>query len=84
MFDNEEQTMTPYELFKEKFDLPFNQYIDAMMSVIMGKPILDPFKFDDWLHEKYGNYEESGHSMYTLLIEHYGQETADQIRGLLG
>ena len=79
--------MTPpeaFRLFKEKFKLPFNKYMDAELSVGLGKPVLDLFKFDDWLHEQYGNYEENGHSMQTLLAEHYGQETADQIQQLLG
>lgn len=76
--------MTPHQLFREKFNLPFNQYIDIVMSLGLGKPVLDIIKFDDWLHEKYGNYEDAGHSMHTLLIEHYGQEIEEQIQKLLG
>jgi hypothetical protein len=76
--------MSPYQFFKETFDLPFNKYLDTLMSAQTGKPMLDIFKFDEWLHEKYGNYEESGHSMLTILIEKYGQEAADRIRELVG
>ena len=75
-----DEIMTLYQLFKEKFGLRFNDYLDVQMSAISGKPTIDPFKFDDWLHEKYGNYEEDGYSMETLLIKQYGQGVADQIR----
>ena len=44
------------------------------MSAITGKPTLDIHKFDKWLHEKYGNYEDTGHFMQTLLAKYYGQE----------
>jgi len=74
-----------FTLFKEKFNLKFNEYMDPIMSIASGmKPCLDVVKFDDWLHEKYGNYEATGHSMQSLLVEKYGQETADQVQQLLG
>jgi hypothetical protein len=74
---------TGHQLFREKFDLDFRNYLDGMVSFCLGKPVLDLFKFDRWLHEKYGSYESTGHSMQTLLVEKYGQETADQIQKLL-
>ena len=30
---------------------------DMQMSMIMNRPIFNVFKFDDWLHEKFGDYE---------------------------
>ena len=71
--------MTPHEFFHKTFNLNFVKFIDPIMSVVCGKPMLDPFKFDDWLHEKYGNYEEDGLSMQTLLVKHYGQNVADYV-----
>ena len=76
--------MTPHQFFKETFGLRFEHYLDGVQSACLGKPILDPFKFDAWLHEKFGNYEETGHTMQTLLIEKYGKETAEHVQKLLG
>ena len=72
--------MTPYQFFKEQFNLNFKDYIDTTLSVAFGKPILDTYKFDVWLREQYGNFEEEGHSMLTLLKKHYGEEVAAQIQ----
>jgi hypothetical protein len=43
--------ITPHQLFREQFNLNFKDYIDPVMSVYLGKPTLDPIKFDVWLHE---------------------------------
>jgi hypothetical protein len=75
--------MTPYQLFKEQFGLPFNKYIDVSVSSICGKPIIDIFKFDEWLRTRFGNYEESGFTMESLLVKHYGKDVADQIQSFL-
>ena len=75
--------MTPHEFFHKTFNLNFAKFADPLMFVATGNLMLDPFKFDDWLHEKYGNYEENGLSMQTLLIKHYGQEVADYVQELI-
>ena len=36
---------------------------DMQMSMIMNRPIFNVFKFDDWLHEKFGDYESEKKSM---------------------
>ena len=74
--------MTVYQFFKDHFNLPFNKYIDVQMSFVLGKPVLDIFKFDEWLHEKYGNYEDSGDSMRTIILKQYGQDVMDKIEML--
>ena len=78
--------MTPldaHRFFRHTFDLRFTEYMDAELFVTLRKPVLDVFKFDDWLHEQHGNYEKEGLSMQTLLIKHYGQDVADKIQQLL-
>jgi hypothetical protein len=57
------------KFFPEK---EFNEFLDPLSTITL-KPILDIFKFDDFLHEKHGNYEKKM-SMKKLLETHYGEE----------
>ena len=74
--------MTPHQFFKDTFDLDFRLYADAFIYASLGVLTVDLFKFDEWLHEKFGDYEKAGDSMNTILIKHYGQEVADYIHKL--
>jgi len=71
------------KFFRDTFDMQICNFLDGMLSWLTGRPFLDPYKFDKWLHEQHGNYEEAGHSMYSLLAEHYGKEVADKIKLLI-
>jgi hypothetical protein len=44
---------------------------------------IDPYKFDDYLHEKHGNYEDKGLGMNTLLEKEYGHSAMLLIKALL-
>lgn len=56
------------------------RFVDHGITSITGRPCIDLFKFDDWLHEKHGDYEtERGMSMRDLLIEEYGQAVCNFI-----
>lgn len=46
-------------------------FYDSFLTVITGKPCFDIYKFDEYLHSLYGNYEENGKSMADVLHEHY-------------
>lgn len=50
-------------------DLP-----DLMMSMAMGRPLLNLYKFDDYLHEKYGDYESEGKSMRDMFNIIFGEK----------
>lgn len=42
--------------------------------VVFKRPVMDSFKFDDFLHKKYGNYESKGKSMQDMCIEFFGED----------
>jgi hypothetical protein len=59
------------------------KFMDGALTLVLNRPVLDIYAFDDYLHEVYGNYEENGLSMYELLVKQYGQEFAEFIKKLL-
>lgn len=42
---------------------------DVQLAIIMKRPIFDLLKFDDYLHEKYGKYENQGKNMADIFSE---------------
>jgi hypothetical protein len=59
------------------------EFMDELQSYILRTPKLDPFKFDDFLHENYGDYEDRGLSMESILEIHYGPQALAFVKGLL-
>lgn len=47
---------------------------DVEVSSILKRPVMSIFKFDDWLHERYGNYESKGKSMRDMFKELFGDD----------
>ena len=47
---------------------------DMEMAMIMNRPIFSIFKFDEWLHEKYGDYESEKKSMHDMFIQLFGDD----------
>jgi hypothetical protein len=59
-------------------------YFDIMLSIAFDRPVLDLPKFDDWMHDIYGEYEdERGLSLYDLLVKEKGADFAKYIEGLI-
>ena len=59
-------------------------YFDILLSIVEDRLVLDLWKFDDFMHEIYGEYEdEQGLSLYDLLVKEKGIEFAKYIEGLL-
>ena len=56
----------PHEVVRDLADVP--------MAMIMNRPIFSIFKFDDWLHEKFGDYESEGKSMHDIFIQLFGDD----------
>lgn len=48
---------------------------DMQMSMIMNRPIFNVFKFDDWLHEKFGDYESEKKSMRDIFSQLFGDDS---------
>lgn len=49
-------------------------FYDGQMTVAMKKPIFDMYKFDDYLHSRFGNYEEQGKSMECIIHENFPEQ----------
>lgn len=84
---------TPYPLhkirqvaddFESIFGVKFSKFHDKTLTVVFRVAVIDIFAFDDWLHEKYGEYEDEGKSMRDIVTEHYGEKGAKMILNLIG
>ena len=71
------------EKFRRIYGVGFNDFYDGLMSVASGHICIDVIKFDDWLHDKYGNYEDSGQSMKELIRDKYGEQSVKLIEDLI-
>ena len=63
-----------------KFGIPetvVNNLPDMEYSALTGKPTLDVFKFDDYLHKVCGDYEKQGKSMKDLFNELFGNKSKE-------
>ena len=69
--------------FYSIFGVSFKPFYDGLMSVVSKHLCIDIMKFDDWLHEKYGNYEDNGKSMDDLIREKYGEKGVNLINELI-
>jgi hypothetical protein len=59
-------------------------YLDVFMSMACKRPVLDIGKFDDLLHELYGEYERNdGLNMHELLKQEKGAECSTYVESLL-
>jgi hypothetical protein len=70
--------------FQRVFGIGFKPFYDGLMSVASKQLCIDILKFDEWLHEKHGNYEDAGQSMDDCIREHYGDEGARLINEVIG
>ena len=78
--------MGPQEYFKKMkdfFDISKPQQFYDPLFLRHGKIRLDVVKFDDWLHEKVGNYEDDGKNMKDAIIENFGVDAGFFIEILL-
>ena len=70
--------------FMAVFGIGFKPFYDGLMSVLQKQLCIDILKFDEWLHEKHGDYENAGQSMDDCIREHYGDEGAKLINEVIG
>lgn len=56
----------PHEVVRNLADVP--------TAIIMNRPIFNIFKFDDWLHEKFGDYESEKKSMRDMFNQLFGDD----------
>jgi hypothetical protein len=58
--------------FRRVFSMEIAPFYDSQATVLFNKVCINPFRFDDWLHRRFGDYEERGLSMREFVIEKYG------------
>jgi len=73
-----------HKLFHDVFGASLNPFLDGYLMTVFQKPIIDIKRFDDWLHKKFGEYENEGMSMTDVLVKNYGKTVNSQIEDLLG
>jgi len=83
LLENREIFRAAYRLFRKTFRLTFQDFMDMNLSLLTLEPKLEIFKFDDWLHSKYGQYENEGLSMFGVLKKNYGEEIALKVKELI-
>lgn len=59
------------------------RFIDNLLTAICGRWILDIERFDEWLHELYGEYENAGFSMKEIIREKMGADALKMIEELI-
>lgn len=78
-------TLPEAHLYFHKFfpEKRFNDFMDPALTLISKTAKINPFKFDDFLHEKHGDYESRNMSMADLLEAEYGKEALTFIMELV-
>ena len=57
----------PHEVVRNLADVP--------TAIIMNRPIFSILKFDDYLHEKFGDYESENKSMHDMFIQLFSDDS---------
>ena len=82
--------MTPNQTFRKGMQKHFGlsttaagEFMDPIF-IQLGKQVkLDVLKFDDWLHEKHGEYENDGLSMSEAIDRFYSVDASLFVRSFL-
>lgn len=70
--------------FQRLFHVDFRKYCDTHMTILNRYLTIDLIKFDDeFLHAKFGDYEDKGKSALNVVMENFGKEAARLIYSLI-
>jgi len=59
--------------FEDAFKCSIQPFYDGLLTVAFKRIVIDIIKFDDYLHQVHGNYEEENKSMEDIVKEYYGE-----------
>ncbi len=62
--------------FQAAFGVSIQPFYDGFATLISKKICIDLFKFDDFLHRQFGDYEDRGLSMYELVYAEFGEQAS--------
>lgn len=68
-----------WQVFEIKYGVPPFSKIMQQQLALLGIFTIDIFKFDDYLHKKFGNYEDENKSMGEILSEKYGKDIYEYV-----
>lgn len=68
------ETASLSDEFMNVFGIGFKPFYDGLISIASKCLCIDILKFDEWLHQQHGNYEDDGKSMDDIIREHYGEK----------
>jgi len=69
--------------FYDAFSISIKHFYDGLCTFLFGQIQIDIFKFDEYLHKKYGEYEREGKSLNDIVTEHYGAKGLKVLIALL-
>lgn len=69
--------------FQRVFRMSMVDLYDPLLSWIAGRFVIKIEVFDERLHERFGEYEETGLSMEDIIREQYGLEGLKIINALI-
>ena len=70
--------------FRDAFGCHIKNFLeDRMLMSLTHHICINIGKFDDYLHEIHGEYEDEGKSMRDVVFENYGQEAVRVIENLM-
>jgi hypothetical protein len=79
--DRRIEVFEKWHKFRQKYGFPeFNHFWRGNMQLLglMNREIIiDTMLFDDWLHERFGNYEDDNKSIKDICKEKFGQDVVD-------
>lgn len=59
------------------------RFLDRLAIMASRRVALDVLAFDEWLHERHGEYENDGLSMADCIAKHYGERAKAFVESLI-
>ena len=69
--------------FYNAFGISIQPFYDGLITLVFKSIKIDIIKFDDYLHGKYGDYEDEGKSMNDIVVEKYGEDASKILEKLI-
>jgi len=69
--------------FTDVFNLRIGDFHDPILSIAFGCVLIDVLKFDEWLHQRLGSYEDQGLNMQQLVVQHFGSDAWEFLSSII-
>ncbi|KAA6347177.1 hypothetical protein EZS27_005346 [termite gut metagenome] len=68
--------------FQNYFGFPITPFYDGFTTMLFKKIKINSFRFDDYLHQLHGEYEQGNKMLSDIILEKYGEEALHLIEEL--